>query len=235
VRVRRPIGIGLLIVAGLLVPRAAAADVLCKWFGRCLYESPGFRFTVVDKETGRPLADVHALAEWIGYGALGHHGVFMAQDAVSGPDGVVPFPPWGPIRGSPSGLVFQFDPVITLFGPGYILPESYGSGKRWIYNATPGGITETTRVRRFGREGERFAMEPFRGTSEAWVRHLREVAFPDVGAGVSEEARRRVRRAFLNRHRRVQEELEKLPRDRRDVEDLRKALHRDLQFWRKEE
>ena len=112
---RRAIGIGLLLLVGLLVPRAVEANILCKWFGRCLYESPGFRFTVVDRETGQPLADVHALSEWVMYGYHGTDGPLMVQDALSGPDGLLAFPAWGPLRGSSAGLVLNQDPVITLF------------------------------------------------------------------------------------------------------------------------
>src|SRR5215831_11227291 len=102
----------------LAVP-LAQANPLCSWFGYCVYESPAFRITVVDQETGRPLADVHALAEWVQYGSHGTNGPLMVQDAASGPDGVLAFTAWGPMRGSNAGLVLNQDPVITLFKPGY--------------------------------------------------------------------------------------------------------------------
>src|SRR3972149_5902029 len=98
-RMQRAIGIGLLLLVGLLVPRLAEANILCRWFGYCVYESPGFRIAVADRETGRPLADVPGLAEWQMYGPQGRNGPLMVQDAVTGSDGVIA--PWtisGPLR-----------------------------------------------------------------------------------------------------------------------------------------
>jgi hypothetical protein len=154
----------LVVATLLLVPGPAAAEVMCDWFFRCLYESPGFRFRVVDGEAKQPLADVHALAEWVMEGYHGRNGPLMVQDAVSGADGWVTFPAWGPTRGYRSGLVLNLDPAITLFKPGY---------KTLLYqNFYPPGTTETTRVRRFGEDGKDIALEPFRGTPAEWVRTL---------------------------------------------------------------
>src|SRR5215468_4847512 len=102
----------------LAVP-LAQANPLCGWFGYCVYESPAFRITVVDQETGRPLADVHALAAWLHYGGWGQEPALMALETVSGSDGVLAFPGWGPLRGSQTGLVPARDPAISLFKPGY--------------------------------------------------------------------------------------------------------------------
>ena len=121
------------IVGAFVAPRSAEANLLCKWFGRCFYESPGFRIRVVDKETGQPLADVHALAEWASYAVGRENGPFMVQDATSGPDGMLAFPPWGPMRGYRGGLVLNSDPVITLLKPGYrtrVLNNAFPIGAR---------------------------------------------------------------------------------------------------------
>src|SRR5437763_14174874 len=99
-----------LLLASLLAPSWAEANILCKWLGQCWYESPGFRITVGDKETGQPLSDVHALAEWISYGMWGQKGPLMVQEAVSGVNGVLAFPTWGPTRGSRQRLVINQDP-----------------------------------------------------------------------------------------------------------------------------
>src|SRR6516225_7530377 len=119
----------------LMAVPPAQANPLCSWFGYCVYQSPGFKITVVDKETGQPLSDVHALAEWISYGMWGQKGPLMVQEAISGADGVLKFPTWGPIRGSRSGLVINTDPGLTLFKVRYKPLR--------IYNANPLGAHET--------------------------------------------------------------------------------------------
>ena len=199
---RRPVGIGLLLVVGLLVPRAAEANILCRWFGYCVYESPGFRIAVVDRETGQPLADVHALAEWQMYGGHGRNGPLMVQDTVSGRDGLLTFPAWGPTRAPSVGLVLNHDPVVSLFKPGYMALV--------IFNMP--GTDETTRVRGLTQDGQTYFLEPFRGTPEEWVKqdHLLQVAL-GFAAPISDEQMLGFREPYLNRLRRVWAEREKLP------------------------
>ncbi len=218
---RRAIGIGLLLVAGLLVPRLAEANILCGWFGYCVYESPGFRIAVVDRETGQPLADVHALAEWQMYGGHGRNGPLMVQDAVSGSDGVIAFPPWGPIRGSTAGLVLNHDPVISLFKPGYKVLT--------IFNVP--GTDETARVRGLRQDGQTYFLEPFRGTPEEWVRqeYLREVA-RGFAYPMGDEQRLRFREAYVNRLRRVWVEREKLPNHFQSRGQFFWSIEGDLKF-----
>ena len=58
--------LSLLVLFGLLLSRPAeAADLLCTLASYCVYEGVPFSITVVDQETGAPLAGVHALAEWL--------------------------------------------------------------------------------------------------------------------------------------------------------------------------
>ena len=54
----------LLVALSLFTSAAAHADGICECVGYCLYESPDFRITVLDGETGFALSDVHALAAW---------------------------------------------------------------------------------------------------------------------------------------------------------------------------
>lgn len=206
----------LVLATGLLAPLPAEANLLCKWFGRCLYESPGFRIIVVDKETGQPLADVHALAEWVQHGSHGRAGPLMVQDAVGGPDGVITFPAWGPERGYRLGLKLNLDPAITLFKPGY--------RTLLIQNAYPPDTTETTRVRHFGQDGQTFRLEPFRGTPGEWVDQLREAAYPATIGGMSDEQLLQFRRSYLDRRRRVWSELETIPRTDRDIANFVRAF-----------
>ena len=91
----------------------------------CTYEGVPFALTVVDAETNQPLAEVHGLAEWQNVGYHGRNGPLMVQDAVSGTDGVLRFTKWGPIHGYLSGLVIGFDPVVSLFKPGYEVVVEY--------------------------------------------------------------------------------------------------------------
>jgi hypothetical protein len=197
---RRPVGIGLLLLVGLLVPRAAEANILCRWFGYCVYESPGFRIAVVDRETGQPLADVHALAEWQMYGGHGRNGPLMVQDTVSGRDGLLTFPAWGPTRAPSVGLVLNHDPVISLFKPGYMALV--------IFNMP--GTDETTRVRGLTQDGQTYFLEPFRGTPEEWVEQLRKV-WVGLATPRSDEQTLKFRDPYLNRVRRLWAEREKLP------------------------
>jgi ELWxxDGT repeat protein len=194
------------------------------------FESPGFAIRVVDRETAQPLSGVHGLAEWIVDGGWGGRRIFMAQDAVSGLDGRLVFPAWGPFRGYEPGMAFQMDPAVTLFRAGY-LPEA-DQGRRIIFNATPPGQKETTRIRRFGQDGATFGMEPFRGDTEGWLAYLMEAARPDLGAGVSKREMPRVRAPLRSRLERVQAELETLPQDREEVKKLKDLLDRMAQSWR---
>src|SRR5712691_7410951 len=141
----------------------------------CMFEGLPFQFKVVDAGTQKPIASVHALAEWRTYSAGGRlNGPLMAQDAVSAVDGVLSFPAWGPVRGPVSGLGIGNDPIITLFKAGY--------KPLMINNADPPGTKETQRVRRFYQDGRAYALERFQGTSEEWIKELRRiyrgVAFP---------------------------------------------------------
>lgn len=200
------IGTLMVLVAGLITSRTAEANLLCKWFGRCLYESPGFRITVVDKLTGEALADVHGLAEWQSYAVGRRDGPLMVQDAVSGPDGVLVFPPWGPIHGYREGLVLNNDPVISLFKPGYRVLI--------INNAIPTDADETDRVRGLQQDGQRFLLEPFRGTQDDWVEQLKKVwrglAFPR-----DDDETRQFVGPYTNRLKRVWAERDKVPEPHR--------------------
>jgi hypothetical protein len=216
---RRSLEVGLLFIASFLAPRSADANILCKWLGQCFYESPGFRITVVDKEAGQPLANVHALAEWVQYGYHGTNGPLMVQDALSGPDGVLAFAAWGPMRGSTAGLVLNQDPVISMFKPGY---------KVLIVNNHP-GTDEKARVRGFTQDRQTFPLEPFRGTIEEWVKQLDKAAYP-AAVRLSESEREEVRAVYLNRKRRVKIEVERLPTNRREVEQLLDSLARSIKF-----
>lgn len=224
------LGVGLGLLAAVAAPVSSCAADFTVGQPVLYFESPGFTIRVVDQETGQPLSGVHALAEWVRY-SRGGGAVMVAQDAVSGADGLLKFPPWGPVRGY-IGLMPQYDPAIALFKPEYILPVPPGGGRRVIYNVTPGGTTETTRVRRFGQDGATFVMEPFRGGIEDWVAYLKEAAFPGRG-GVSEEEWINVGGAMLSRLERVRREVDRLPQERRDVRVMRESFDRTLESWRK--
>lgn len=201
----------------------AEADVMCQLFGYCVYQSPGFKVIVVDKETGKPLADVHALASWVQYGYHGTNGPLMVQDVVSGPDGILTFPAWGPSRGSTTGLVLNMDPGISVFRQGY---------KAVLINNAP-GTDEKARVRGFTQDGKTFPIEPFRGTIAEWVRELEKAAYPGTLGRASEDQLRQFLVPYLNRKQRVWAELQKIPRDRREIANFIRAFEDDLKRMKK--
>lgn len=126
----------------------------------------------------------------------------MVQDAVSGRDVLLVFPPWGPAQGSPGGLELNHDPFMTLFRPGYRTLA--------MTNRVPRGTEETTRVRRFGQDRQTIVMDRFRGGSEEWMKELNKAG---EGAVVSMEREQflQFRVPYLNRAKRLWAEREKFP------------------------
>src|SRR5438128_5740711 len=127
-----------------------AADQACEVFPvPCVFEGLPFHLTVVDAETRKPLANVHALAEWRRYGKGGRlDGQVAVQDAVSSADGTLKFSAWGPLEGLTSGL-----------GLGEPRP----------------GMNERERARGFYPDREAYALEPFHGDSAQWIEELKKV------------------------------------------------------------
>ena len=187
--------------------------------GGCLYEGPPFRFTVVDAETRQPLADVHALAEWVLSGYHGVDGPLMVQDAVSGPDGEVPFPGLGVVRGPSSGLVIGQDPVITLFKPGYKTLR--------LINAS-GPRQQTARRRPFSLGVQDAALQAFRGTPEQWVEELSKAAWGSSGR--SDEQGLQFRVPYLNRLKRVWAERDKLSQEYQKPGQTFWHVEREIKF-----
>jgi len=216
------LAVGALVLASPLAPRPAQANILCKWFGQCFYESPGFRITVVDKETGQPLADVHALAEWVQYGFHGRNGPLMVQDAVSRRDGVLTFPAWGRIRGSNAGLVINSDPVVTLYKAGYKVLA--------IFNAVPIGIEETDQVRGFFQDGQTIAIEPIQWSPAEWVEQLQKAAYPGTKGSTSKEQILQFRVPYLNRFRRIWAERDKVSPRHKEPGEFFWDIEREIKF-----
>jgi hypothetical protein len=144
----------------------------------------------------------------------------MVQDAVSGADGVLAFPAWGPIPGPASGLVLNQDPGISLFKPGYKTLV--------LINAYPEGTTETTRVRVFGLGIQRPALVPFRGTPEEWMAELDKATHWSIGR-VSEDQIRPFRTPYLNRKRRALAERDGLPRNKK-TDAFFSVIERSVRF-----
>jgi len=178
----------------------------------CTFEALPFKFTVVDAETRQPLADVHALAEWQTYGPGGRlNGPLMVLDAVSTPDGLLSFSGWGPIQGPVDGLGVGRDPVITLYKTGYkalVINNGYLPPAR-----------ERERVRRFAQDGWTYALEPFRGTPEEWVKELDRI-YAGVAFPRSDDQSLKFRIPYLNRLRRVWAERERVPERLRGERDF---------------
>jgi hypothetical protein len=128
----------------------------------------------------------------------------MVLDAVSGADGKVRFPAWGPLSGPNSGLVSPNDPVVTLFKSGY-MPVVILNNQGFTEQIEP-----TERLRRFGRDGQTFQMETFSGSTAQWIQALRKV-YLGLAAPISDELRLRFRGPYGNRLRRILRERDKLP------------------------
>jgi hypothetical protein len=170
----------------------------------CEYVAPAFSIRVVDQQTGQPLSDVHAIAEWVMYGG-NRRGALMAVEAVSGSDGQLRFQAWGPKRSFAEGVLPSLDPVISLFRPGY--------RAKLLYNASPVGQPHTTRVRAFQESGDTFTMEPFQATTpKEAVAALWEAAAPLDGGNVSQYDPESIRLVYVRRWKRVRAEAEQLPR-----------------------
>jgi len=215
------VAVAIALIAG--IARAAAADTgqACEVIPMpCTFEAQPFKLRVIDAETQKPLADVHALAEWRMEGAGGRaNGPLMVKDALSDADGQVSFDGWGPIQGPWTGLVIGSDPVVTLFKSGYksaLLNNGYLPPSR-----------ERERIRRFVRRDVTYALEPFRGTPEEWVKELDRIyagrAFPR-----SDDQSLQFRDQYLNRLRRVW--IERQSVSARTERDLFWFIERAMRF-----
>ena len=208
----------------LWVPTPAAANTLCRWTGFCLYLSPGFKLTVVDTETGHPLPDVYAWAEWVQYGAHGRGGPLMVQDATSDAAGQLTFPRWGPRFGSRGGLLLGLDPAVILFKPGYATAR--------IDNGVSLGASHHTAIRGMSHNGETLRLERFQGSPTERVEQLRKLAYPALSSGISDQQRDQFRTLYLRRIAVVIRELATLPVDLEDAARLQSALQRSAQLFR---
>lgn len=216
------------IVAAMLtclwVPAPADANTLCRWTGFCVYLSPGFKLTVLDAETGKPLPDIYAWAEWVQYGAHGRGGPLMVQDATSDSDGRLSFPRWGPTFGSRGGLLLGMDPAVILFKAGY--------STLLVQNGVPLGASHHAAIRGMSHNGETLRLQRFGGTQAEWLEQLRKLVHPALSAGVSEQHRDRFRALYLRRTDLVRGELGILPPDLEEAIRLRSSVERDEQFFK---
>jgi hypothetical protein len=211
--------------AGWLIGAVVAASALLSTspVPAGTYEGQAFHLIAVEGETGRPLADVHAVAEWIHEKRPGLLGPLLAQAAVSGADGRLSFPGWGPMPGGPR-LSPGWDPRITLFKPGYVpvkilndfpgvyrVHETRSGGlssisTEWL-DAAAREVVDQASVRRFHQSGQTVAMAPFRGTPEQWVNALGEMQTPGDGS----QAAMAFRDVYLGRQRRLLAERDRVP------------------------
>jgi len=201
---RYGVGVALALFFGVLAAGQVSAAQPCEVMPMpCTFEGPGFAFTIVDGDTKKPLSDVHALVEWQMYGAgFRLNGPVMVLDAISGADGGVAFPAWGPVDGSVLGLGVGRDPVVSLFKSGYeaLIIENTAT--------SPGD--EHARIRRAGQDRQTYALQPFRGTPSQWLQQLRLVWLGRALAR-SEEATLKFRAPYLRRMRLISAERVKLP------------------------
>ena len=212
-----------LIVLGLLAPARAEAHVLCSWLALCPYGSPGFALTVVDAESGNPLADVYAWAEWVQYGSHGVNGPIMIQEAQAGANGRLVFPWWGPRFGYRSGLDIGSDPAVILFKPGY--------ATQIVQNGERPGMRTTDAIRVFTRNGETLRLQRFAGSIDERVRQLRALAFSPTMGRMSDDQAAQFRALYLTRFDLATAELDRLPQASEPVTRLRSSLELDRTFF----
>ena len=212
----------LVLALGLLSPARADAYMLCSFLGICPYFSPGFSLTVVDAESGKPVADVYAWAEWVQYANHGLNGPIMIQEATSDDAGRLAFPWWGPRLGYRSGLDIDADPAVILFRPGYTT-LTVGNGER------PGShVTDAIRV--FTRDGETVRLSPFRGSAAQWTDELSKFIYPSVSSRISDSQRARFREAYLRRLKLIEAEVSRLSKDSVESVNLRRLLDATARF-----
>jgi hypothetical protein len=197
-----------LLIAGtsllaLFVPRARL-ELGCATIWRC-YQSPAFNLTVIDAESGQPVIFVHAIAEWVQYGYHGAGPPLVTIDAVSGPDGIISFPSWGPIPGSRGGLHHNEDPIISLFKPGY--------NALVLWNDSFPGDAEYTGRRWASHDGRTIPLEPFHGSRLAWYGQL-DKAQRGYASGGHAAKILQTENPYVNRLQRVLTEVRQLPKYR---------------------
>jgi hypothetical protein len=197
------------------------SDPLCPHIVACQYEAPAFTIRVVDQQTGQPLADVHAIASWLVYDR--RRGVLMALEAISGPDGQLAFPAWGPMRSAVAGMVEGRDPIISLFRPGY--------RAKLIHNATPVEQLFTARVHAFSQAGDTFELVQFQGNPDEALADLRRADDTFEGASLSQDAPISFRQAYMRRLGLIKREVERLPRAVPQVDRFLKLLNDDIRFF----
>jgi len=213
----------LVILLRLLAPAPADAHLLCSVFAVCPYGSPGFTLTVVDAESNKPMADVYAWAEWVQYGAHGLNGPIMIQEALSGADGSLVFPWWGPRFGYRAGLDIGSDPAVILFKPGY--------ATLIVQNGERPGMRVTDAIRTFTSNGETVKLQPFRGSIDERVHQLRALAFSPTMGRMSKDQGVKFSAQHLKRLDLATAELHRLPTDSDAVVLLRSSLQRDRAFF----
>src|SRR5438093_13655987 len=91
IRLLKTAAMTFMLLVSLVSPIVAAPEQPCEVVPMpCTFEDLPFKITVIDAEPRKPLAAVHALAEWQIHGTGGRlHGPLTVLDAASGPDGTL--------------------------------------------------------------------------------------------------------------------------------------------------
>jgi hypothetical protein len=188
----------------------------------CTFEARPFTIRVLDAVTSKPLPDVHVLAEWQLHGVGGRlNGPLMVLDAVSGADGAVTFPGWGPLEGSLLGLGVGRDPILTLFKSGYV--------PLIVNNPLVAPGREYERVRRFGQNGTSFVLQRSIAGPDRRLEEL-ETVWLGVALPRNDDDARRFRVPYLNRLKRIAAERSRFPLQQRRFEGFFWHVDRELRF-----
>jgi len=154
-------------IRNLLLTLVFLGLVACKTLAGypATYSAEDIEAWVIDAETKEPVADVVVVARWVLQGGMhtDEVGSLKIMETVTGPDGRFYFPAWGPEFRPPRTFLWNQDPELLIFKPGYRFVS--------LYN------TEHFKARKHGKrsstyDGKKIEMERFTRTAEKYVRHL---------------------------------------------------------------
>jgi hypothetical protein len=150
-------------VIGLLLAIPVIGDA--GGFPPLAYSAKSIQGTVVDAATGRPLAGVIVVAQWVLYESIDYGRHLQEMEAVTDSAGVYRFSAWGPKPnpGFPFARLDAMDPHLSLFLPGF---KPGFAVNRWESN-------EALRASEW--DGKTIQLQAFSGTAEQWAGELRSL------------------------------------------------------------
>jgi hypothetical protein len=156
------------------------------------YSAKEIRATVVDETTGTPVSSVVVVAHWILRRPGGQGPTLHLAETTTDDTGHFLIPPWGPKLRPPSTRLGSDSPELLLFKSGYIPLSLPSKSKASLAASFPKYMNLSTRGLRdlisdLGVEAEAvhdsvwdgltIQLEPFTGSADQWLDHLRIVLY----------------------------------------------------------